>query len=174
MDDYYLLGKISKAHGFKGQFSAIIFSSNPKFYSKMESVFITINEIPVPFFVKELSINSNKAIIKLEDIDTDVAVRKLIGNSLLIPSNKANPEDLDNISYEALINYKVIDKSIGFIGNVSAYFDNPGNELLAVTKDKNELFIPIRSNFITKVLNRKREIQVELPEGFIDLYYGDT
>ena len=77
----FLLGKITKLHGYKGAMVLHIDSSTPQYFKELESVFLEFNQELVPFFFAEKGkLNGKKLIVKLEDVSPEQASR-FIGSS---------------------------------------------------------------------------------------------
>ncbi len=52
-EDCYFLGVITRRHGLSGNVILKMDTDQPEFYSKMESMFIEINGLLVPFLLKK-------------------------------------------------------------------------------------------------------------------------
>ena len=164
-EDCFFLGYISRKHGYKGEFN-IKLESTPK-YQELGHLFIDMNGNLVPFFIDSFQMKKeNIALAKLEDVDTEAAVQKLIGKEVYL-SIEFLDESTQN-KLHALIGFEVIDATHGKIGKVTDILDNSAQELFHIDNGSQEILIPITEEFIQKI--EKNTIYLQTPEGLIDLY----
>ena len=72
--------------------------------------------------------------------------------------------------FHEVIGFKVIDKNHGEVGVIVSINDSAAQPLFEIEQGDKEIFIPLIDNFIKKVDRENKVIQVETPEGLIDLY----
>ena len=161
------VGKIVKIHGLKGEVTAQLDVEDPKKLLKKESFFVEINKKLVPFFVQKCSINSNKAIIKFEDVDSPESAQALVKAVLFLPESEYEPEENSLLQIEG---YIVVDANLGELGKVKEIYNTPGQDLLNMLYKEKEVLIPVNENIILKADHRKKKLHVNLPEGLLDLY----
>ena len=53
-EDCYLLGKITRKHGLSGNIILKLDTDQPEFYKNLESIFVEINGLLVPFFIEKI------------------------------------------------------------------------------------------------------------------------
>lgn len=163
-------GQIIKAHGYKGEVQVDIFLESPEVLENLESVFVEINQKLVPFFIEEIRIGEKRAIIKFEDVDTEEDARFLLKKNILISSDIIGEDESDDlIAYNALVGFKVVDKNKGELGVIEDFIERPGQDLLIMKYQEKEIFIPVDENIILKMQPRKKVLQVNLPEGLLEL-----
>lgn len=171
--DCFLLGYITKVHGYKGKLVFYLDVDTPVEYYKMESVLIDINNIPVPFFIdsiEPLAHGSNEVVVKLTDIKTLEEAEKLVRSRLYQPLGMLPPLTGNKFYFHEIIDFDVIDEKHGHIGKVHSVIEMPQYGILAVHKDDKEMLVPAIDEFITKVCRKERKIQVQIPGGMLDIY----
>jgi 16S rRNA processing protein RimM len=172
IDSCFKLGQVQKAHGFKGEVLIHLQVKNPGDYKDLESVFVEINQKLVPFFIDSLKLTTaGKAIIKFEDLNDEASIKKLVGHSIYIPLEEMTEEEESNLNI--LIGYQVNDKSLGQLGKISEVYIMPGQELLGMNWKEKEVLIPVSDAILLKADHKKKILQVDLPEGLVDLYMDD-
>jgi 16S rRNA processing protein RimM len=169
LDSCFLLGRIIKAHGLKGSVLANFDVDEPEQYSKLESVFLEINQKLIPFFIEEISISGKKVILKLEDIDKIDDTESLLKKDIYLPLEKLPEPDEDELFYQHIIGFKVKDKNLGELGVVENIFERAGQDLLVMKFEGKEILIPVDPSIILKADNKKKTLSVDLPEGLLDL-----
>jgi 16S rRNA processing protein RimM len=169
---WYPIAKIIKLHGYKGQVAVKPLVGNVFVYASRDVVFLETEADPVPFFVSYFSVSGRKAILSFEDITSAALALPLLGKTIFIPDAEVYHNKTAPIDYETLIGFHVNDFKLGNVGVVTDFVDNGTNELLIIQKNGKELFIPVRSNFIRSVSKELKNIEVDLPDGLVALYYS--
>ncbi len=176
INDSYYIGVIIKKHGYKGELACVLDVDDPEKYSNMESVFLMIKGKLVPFFIEKISIrtNSNQAIIKFRDINNETKATQLIDCKVYLPLEKLPALSGDSFYFHEVEGYDVYDKKNGYIGKIDTIIDHPGNPLMRVKLDDNEILIPVRDEFICKVDRKFKKIDVTTPDGLLDIFLLDN
>lgn len=174
-EDCYLLGKITKTHGLKGELAIWLDVDYPEEYEELDSVLLEIKGELVPHFVEEIQIRPNKSIIKFEDIDTIEAASKLVNCDIYLPEdNLPELEDNDQFYYHEIINYDVVDEVKGKLGKVLAVYTSERQDLIAMQYQGKEVLIPIDDDIVKTVDREKKELYTNLPEGLLEIYLEDN
>jgi 16S rRNA processing protein RimM len=174
-EDCYLLGKITKTHGLKGELAIWLDVDYPEEYEELDSVLLEIKGELVPHFVEEIQIRPNKSIIKFEDIDTIEAASKLVNCDIYLPEdNLPELEDNDQFYYHEIINYDVVDEVKGKLGKVLAVYTSERQDLIAMQYEGKEVLIPIDDDIVKTVDREKKELYTNLPEGLLEIYLEDN
>ncbi len=169
-EEYYFLGRITKMHGYKGEVVILLDTDNPDIYEKLKAVFIEINESYIPFFIDSLRITpGNKAIAKFHDVDSVEKAQKLIKKQIFVPSDSIPQQDKMPVN-EQITGFDVVDVKHGNIGKLKGIIDNAYQSIMQVDHKSGEILIPMVDEIIIKIDRKKKLIEVDLPEGLIDLY----
>lgn len=169
-DNFYFLGQITKAHGTKGDLVIALDVDNPKKYSKMESVFVEIDNDLVPFFIEKIEIRSNnKAIIKFKDIDKE-ETNMMVRCNLFLPIDKLPKLSGNKFYFHEVVGFKVIDSKRGNIGKIESILDIHPQALFQISFKGKEILIPVVNEIIESVDRKNKTIFVDTPEGLIEMY----
>ena len=169
-NNYYHFGTILKLRGFSGRLVLKVLSSLQPKLKKTEPVFLDMDGILVPFFLKEFEFTSDyTCLILLEDVETEDLANELLGVDIYLPlSQKPESKDIgDNLAL--LIGYKLIDDQKGYVGEIFEIIEIPQNNLFLVKEKDHEYLIPVNRDFILRIDTPKKEIHVELPDGLLDI-----
>lgn len=169
-DGYFELGKIIRAKGVRGELQVLLDSDNPQYYKKMESLLLQTNQQLVPFFIVNCRIQANIATIQLEGINTMDLALDLVGKIVYLPIDKLPLLPEKRFYYHQIFGAGVIDKSHGFIGNITQIYDVAGQSLAEVKQNKKEILFPLREAFIERFDSETKNLYVDLPEGLIEIY----
>jgi 16S rRNA processing protein RimM len=174
---------VHKTFGANGELIIKLFPEAPEEINLSEPVFITIDERPVPFFLKSFEARgNNRALVIFDDMESMALAEELVGKKVFsrqLTAGLLRPACNDELSdcfapfvitdSRQINNYKVKDETVGDIGIVSGFMDIPGNPCLVIINGKHEIMIPYREEFILKIDRQQQIITTRLPEGLINL-----
>ena len=171
LKDHSYIGKIVKLHGYKGGVSLYMDVSNPNAYTNLKSIFIELDGILTPFFIKAFKLK-NKGFVALhfEGIDSDASAKDLIDKQVFIPSSELQEVDETRFLGHELIGYKVFDQEKGDIGTLVEVLEQKGNPLFVLDHNGSEILLPIFEGLLISIDAPKKQMLVKAPQGLIDLY----
>ena len=169
-EEYLLVGKVSRLHGYKGGLSLKLDHSLPFEFDRLESIFIERQGKLVPYFIQQMNITPKGfAITSFEGVGSEEQAKKLIGSPIYLLRDALPEEASDMILDSELIGYHVSDVEAGDVGEVIEVIDHPGNKLLVIEKEEGEALIPFIDEFIKELDHDERRILTEVPEGLFDI-----
>lgn len=170
-EDCFYLGKIVSKHSFKGEVLVKLDTDEPGIYENMESVFVSIGNNLVPFFIEKCYLHkSNLLRIRFEEISSEADADRIIGSNLYLPLKFLPKLSGNKFYYHEIIGFTVMDKQHGNIGVITGVNDSVSQVLFEVEKDDKQLLIPVADKIIQKVDRDVKTIYVTTPEGLVDLY----
>lgn len=90
-EDCYFLGKITRKHGLSGNVILKLDTDQPEFYNKLESIFVEINGLLVPFFIEKQQWQKlDSKIITFKNV-SDAMVEQALGKSVFLPLSTLPP-----------------------------------------------------------------------------------
>jgi 16S rRNA processing protein RimM len=168
--DCFNLGYISKRSGNQGEVTFVLDVDDPSRYSKLDSVFIDLNDSLVPFFIKRIQLRQSQATVQLEGIDNIEKAEGLVRHSLYLPLTFLPPLTGKQFYFHEMPGYTVTDKHHGPIGVIEEVLDFPQQAIFRIKTNGYEILIPARQEFILNIDRVKKHLEVNAPEGLIDLY----
>jgi 16S rRNA processing protein RimM len=171
-NDCFNLGHITKTSGIKGEVVFYLDVDDPSHYRKLDSLFIELNGQLIPFFIESLQLRKNAAVVKLEGIDSAERAADLVKAQLWLPLSLLPPLKGTKFYFHEVIGFAVIDNVKGNIGTVEKVLDFPQQEILQVKNGEKEILVPVLKHIVKKVDRSAKVIEIEAPEGLIDLYLG--
>lgn len=169
VDNCYQLGGISKTHGLKGEVVLQLDVDNPSDYQNLESVFLEISGRLVPFFISSLHYQGESLRLKFDDIDNQDQAKEVVGSKAYLPVDLLPDLGPDHYYLHEVVGYTVIseDKELGEVFEI---YDNSANPLFGFKMEEIEVLVPFQDEFIEKVNKEEKQIHVNLPEGYLDIY----
>ncbi len=168
-EECYQLGRITKPFGYKGQVVFYLDVDTPADYIDLDSVFVDVKGHLMPYFIKELNLNGEKAIVTFDDISSDEAL-SLVGCELYLPLELLPELTGNRFYFHEVIGWQVVDSEKGAIGTIQSIIDNTAQPLFQIMKNDVEILIPVIDPIIEKVDREKKTMFISAPNGLIDLY----
>jgi len=167
VDNCYQLGEVTKTHGLKGEVIIHLDTDDPDKYNELESMFLLMAGKLVPFFIESSQVQGTSTRVKIEDVDDLEAATRLIGMQVYLPLTWL--DETDGYYYHELIGFDVLlDKRT--IGQLTEIYDQEINPLFAFNCDGQEVLVPFQDHFVLAVDKKARQIVINLPEGYLDIY----
>ncbi len=169
-DQYFCLGKVIKTHSYKGELVFLIESDNPEEYQDIDVVFMDLEGSLVPWFVENIEINGDRAVVKLEDISDIDYARTFVKKDLYLPIEKLQTLSGTNFYFHEVVGFKVIDSEKGEIGIVEEILERQEQNLIRIMNEGIEILVPMADEIIKNIDRKKKILHLETPPGLIDLY----
>ncbi len=170
-EECFYLGKIVSKYSFKGEVLVKLDTDEPEIYENMESVFVSLGNNLVPFFIDRCRLHKSALLrIDFEEVKDEAAADKILGSELYLPLDLLPALSGNQFYFHEVIGFTLLDEVHGDIGTITAVNDSASQELFEVNKNGKELLIPINDDIITKVDREAKTIHVKTPEGLVDLY----
>ncbi len=170
-EDCFYLGKIVKKHSFKGEVVIKLDTDEPELYGNMESVFVDLGNTLVPFFIERSSLSRGTALrVKFEGVSSEGDADAIMRAGIYLPIELLPKLFGNKFYYHEVIGFTIVDKKFGAVGELVYINDKVAQPMFEIEREGTTIFIPMIDDFIKKVDRENRTIEVEAPEGLIDLY----
>ena len=166
-DDCFKIGYVSKTHGLKGEVTAVIEIDIA--WDDLTSLFLESRGTLVPYFIERISGTPGKPFIKLEGIRSLEQASSLKGSSIYALKSERVKLKRGEFYDDEVIGFVVEDKTLGRLGTIREIQSQGANRLLCILDGGKETLVPINAPFIKSVNKSKKLIQLELPDGFLNL-----
>lgn len=164
------IAKVIKSFGTNGE---ILIRYAPSFQEEINEkkpVFITYDELPVPFFIEKItSRGANQAILKLGGIDSIELADEIAGELVM---TEYSTLEADEPSFADYIGFQVQDSTGTHIGTVTNFYDYPKNPCFGITrtdKTTEELLLPVHEDIILQWESATTTLVVNIPDGLLEL-----
>ncbi len=174
-EDCFYLGKIVKKYSYKGELLVKLDTDEPELYENIDAVFMDLRGNLVPFFIESSQLHKSDLLrLKFEDVDTESDADALIKSELYLPLDLLPKLGGDKFYYHEVIGFTIKDKNFGEVGVIKAINDSTAQALFEIDRNGIEILIPMNDEFIVKVDKPNKTIEVETPEGLIELYISPS
>lgn len=163
------VGTVQRTHGVNGEVQVLWFNNYDPLEHKLESVFLRIEGIPIPFAITTIrGKGQNKSIVKFDEVDGPEMATNLVGLSVLTEIKQLKPNE--ELYLDDLVGYSVVNQNGSLLGEIEQFQDFSGNLVfLVVNSAGKELLIPAASNFIVELNEETKTLLMHLPDGLVDL-----
>lgn len=169
-NECFFFGKVTKTHGLKGEITIKLDVVNPADFKDLRYLLIEDRGNLIPYFIENQKINGDKMFVRLQDVKTMEQAVVFLGKGVFLP-NELLPELDDNDFYfKEIIGFTLIDEAKGEVGQISDVLEYPTQSVIQVMKDGKEILIPIHDDIIKKVNKKDKILNINAPEGLIDMY----
>ncbi|MBU0946297.1 MAG: ribosome maturation factor RimM [Proteobacteria bacterium] len=168
-DDYVLIGKITKAHGLKGEVKIMSFSGRPQNISQYRHVVLVSEQgrLTPPFTVVRSRPSNKEAIVVIEGINDRSHAEGLSGYGVLVRKDELPQLKGDEFYLHELQGLHVTTDEGVRLGTVQAFLDNGAQDILVIRKGNDEFLIPLIPGMIVE--RNKEAMIIAPPPGLIDI-----
>lgn len=163
-------GKISKAHGLKGEVKLDPFSRQLDNISTLERIFIIKSPggSPVEISIIKSRVQKNSAVLKLEGIESIEQAEKLVGQVVHVDISDLKELEDDEYYWFDLIGLKVYTQEGKYIGKVEDLIDRSLQSLLVIKNDNQEYLIPLTEPIVSEINLKQSKIVINPINGLLD------
>jgi len=169
LDACFKIGYVQKTHGLKGEVTLVLEADAPGAFDGIPSVFLEVKGRLIPYFIEAISVTGDKAIVRFEDVASSEEANKLKGSSLYLPKTTRPKSKHGEFYNDEIIGFVVNDAEAGILGNIVRVENEEVNPLIIIQQGEKEIAIPVNAPFILSVNKSAKKIEVDLPDGLLDL-----
>ena len=170
MVEYFKIGKFVAAYGLKGELVLKHELGKKTSLKGLQTIFIEEEkESFLPWFIESTKIKNEKEVfVKLEGVESREAAIKLTQKEVWFTD-----ADIKKFSAKSspinLLGYTIVNKKQR-VGEILEIIEQPHQLLCRVEIKGKEALIPLHQNFLQGINHAKKHVNVELPEGLIEIY----
>ncbi len=168
-DGYFYFGKITRTHGIKGHlilYCADDFNINLK---KLKSLFLLQGSELKEFLLTEINFTPPTCRFSLREVTTMTMAETVLKQEVYLPTNLLKKSASEAYIHE-MIGLTVIDKHKGAIGVIENVLQFPQQKIAQINFNSIEILVPINTHFIVSMDLENKILNVDLPEGLVDVY----
>ncbi|MEN4759253.1 MULTISPECIES: ribosome maturation factor RimM [unclassified Chryseobacterium] len=169
-EDCYLLGKITRRHGLAGNVILKLDTDQPELYNKLESIFVEINGLLVPFFIAKSAWSKLDALNIAFKNSSEALVDQSLGKNVYLPLTSLPKLTGKQFYYHEIIGFEILDENDNNCGVIRSVNDQTAQVYFITNLDGKEVVIPMIKDWIIEVDREERTIKMQLPEGLIDVF----
>ena len=170
--EYYLLGKIIRTHGVKGDLIIFLDVDEPARYIKMKTLLIEMDSGLKEYNVKKVSLQprDKSAIIHLEGVEDMNAAELLLKYNLFQPVSMLPKLKGNDFYFHEIIGFGVSDSLQGELGILKDVYDLQQHPVGVMVYKEKEILFPISNETLLKIDRENKKVLVTLPDGLLEVY----
>lgn len=166
------IGFTKKPHGLKGEIKLHVEERYLEDLLNADIILLDIKGKQTPFFVEDIRVGNN-IIAKFEDVDTPEGAMAIASKEIFLRESDLIPDDereieVDIPPFEHCVGYMIKNEGVE-VGIINEIQEFPQQEMAIVTYNKRDIMIPLNQHFVKKLDDTNKVIEMELPEGLLDL-----
>jgi 16S rRNA processing protein RimM len=168
-DKYVLLGKVTKAHGLRGEVKIFSFSGQPENFKGYKEISLVnyAGKLSTALAVEKFRVQGKTVIAQLATVKSRDRAEEIEGMGVLL-AKELLPDSAKNEYYWYQYEGKMVfDQSGHTIGIVESLFNNGAQDIMVIKSGKNEILIPVTKSII--VSETAEQLIVNPPPGLLDL-----
>ncbi len=168
-DKYVLLGKVTRAHGLRGEVKIFSFSGQPENFSGYKEIILidAAGKLSAALTVEKFRIQGKTVIVVLASITSRELAEKIEGSGVLIAKNLLPETEVGEYYWYQYEGKLVVDQDGQTIGRVTSLFNNGAQDILVVQSGEKEILIPITKSILVK--ETEERLIINPPPGLLDL-----
>lgn len=169
-EDCYFLGKITRKHGLSGNVILKLDTDQPELYKKLESIFVEINGLLVPFFIEKVVWSKQDNLNLLFKNSNENLVEQLLGKNVFLPLSTLPKLTGNQFYYHEVIGFEILEEDGKTCGEIVSVNDQTAQHYFILNFAQKEVVIPIIKDWILEVNRDDKFIKMRLPEGLMEIY----
>ncbi len=175
MKDYFIIGKLGRAHGIQGEIKCFPLTDDPhRFEGLTKCLLLAPDEKLIsPMDISKVRVSGDQVCISFSTVSNRDAAQKLCHCFVAVPREAAAKLPEGRYFIADLVGCRMVDLLEGELGLVKDILQTGANDVFVVSRPgKPELLVPYLNRIVQSVDISNRLIQVELPEGLLEIYSG--
>lgn len=173
-EKYVLIGKVTKAHGIKGELKVRAFSDQPQSIIQHKQLLLVSShgQLSPVFDIVRARIGNKEVIIHLQGVNDRSQAEELCGMGVLVTKEALPALDAEEFYLHELEGLQVKTEEGVLIGKVDGFFNNGAQDLLVVKSGKDEVLIPLIPGMITE--RNENYLTIAPPPGLLEINSGES
>lgn len=169
-EDCYFLGKITRRHGLQGNIFLKLDTDQPEMYQKLDSIFVEINGLLVPFFVAKQSWSKGDTLIISFKNSTEALVEQSLGKDVYMPLSTLPKLTGNKFYYHEVVGFEIREEDGKSCGTIVSINDQTAQHYFYLDLAGTQIIIPIIKEWILELNREEKYLKMALPEGLMDVF----
>ncbi|MCB4234651.1 ribosome maturation factor RimM [Kaistella anthropi] len=169
-EDCYFLGKITRRHGLQGNVFLKLDTDQPEMYQKLDSIFVEINGLLVPFFVAKQSWSKGDTLIISFKNSNEALVEQSLGKDVYMPLSTLPKLTGNKFYYHEVVGFEIREEDGKSCGTIVSINDQTAQHYFYLDLAGTQIIIPIIKEWILELNREEKYLKMALPEGLMDVF----
>lgn len=170
MKNYHSIGKLVASYGLKGEVVLVHSLGKKTSLKGLEVLFVEQKKDELlPYFIESARIKSGTEVyLKLEGIDSKEKAFPLLQKQAWLPEAEFSKYAAKS-SPISLLGFHIINDGTD-IGEILEIIEMPHQLLGRISINGKDALIPLHEETLLKIDKKKKQVQVNLPDGLLDVF----
>jgi 16S rRNA processing protein RimM len=170
LTEYFKIGKFVAIHGLTGELILKHELGKKTSLKGLQNIFIEESKNSfLPWFIESAKIkNDEEVFLKLEGVNSREAAHRLTKKDVWLTE-----VDLKKFAARSspvnLLGYTIIQKKKS-LGEILEVIEQPHQMLCRIEINEKEVLIPLNEGTLGKIDHKKKQVNVQLPDGLLEIY----
>jgi len=164
---YLAIGKISRAHGLRGEVSVTVLTEFPERFETTEQVYLGDQFQAVPYRVVGHRWHKHNVLLLLEGVSDRTQAEQLRGQYVQVPLDEAIPPPAGTCYLYQLYGLQVITTAGQQLGTIVDIIETGANDVYVVENQDRQILLPAIAEVIQTVDLDQGQVIVQLIDGLI-------
>ena len=171
LDNFVLVGRVSKPHGIKGELKIFPYSGHPEDFTFFKEVLLLQRDKSEgkAFTVTRSRGQGKFAILKLDGVEGRDASESFSGQEVWTRMEMLPPLEDDEFYWHEMVGLQVVTDAGRQLGTVTSLFTSGAQDILVITGTGQEYLIPAQNEFIVTLDNETNTLVVSPPAGLLEI-----
>ncbi len=151
MQDYLLIGEITKPQGVHGELKLRPFTCDPDRFNDLTQAFVLENDAYRPVQIAVRSVGADSVFLRMEGVETRDDAEKMRGTKLYIDRAHAVELDEDSTFICDLIGLRGVLTGGGEIGKITDVLQPSANDVYVFNGPRGEVLVPALKSVVVRV-----------------------
>lgn len=163
----YLVGKVLKPQGVKGEVKAEVITSFPEHFNALKGLYIKKQNYE-PLEIESRRVSANFVFLKFRGIESRKDAENLRNDYLYIPEESLYSLKEDEFYTHQLVGLRVYSEENDYIGEILEVESYPASDILIVRgSNEEEHLIPVVKDIIREIDVKSQKVIIHLIEGLL-------
>jgi len=170
-EEYIQIGRLGKPFGLHGAIKVLMWDEFNGLVPPKNVLFVQQGGDLIPYFFVSFKEQGAHLLVNFEDFDNPNTAHKVAKKGIFVRKEDIPIEFLEEEKspVEELLGFNLVDKSLGIIGAIIDFDIMPFQTMVLVDFQDRKVMIPWVEAYILGFDMKKKIINVDLPEGLLDL-----
>ncbi len=168
-DDFILLGKVTRAHGIRGEIKVYPYSDDPGNFRQYRVLYLAAGEDAPrrPFVNEQARIQGNQVLLRLEGCVSRNQAEELVGEQVWLRREDLPEPAEDEFYLHELEGKLVVTEEGDAVGEVTGIMVTGAHDILVVRDGSREHLLPLVSEFLVRI--EADRVVLNLPPGLLEI-----
>ena len=170
--EYYCVGKVTKAHGIKGELFIHLFSGQADWLEQLEALVLSPTKTPEnlqTFAIEKMRVHKSGLILKPKGVDDRNRAEALNKSYMQIPTSLLVASPGEPRYLHEYLGFTLVDAQDKPLGKIVDFSNNGAHDLFVVQGVEKVFEVPFVDEIVGSIDMNQKIICVDLPEGLMDL-----